>query len=401
MKLKAPSIGTLLSLFFFSLFISSSLQTILVIGGLYLAEILVFLSFLFGRKSVFLAGFLESRFFSFNLNSLYAILLWSLISLSFAPSDSFRLILSETRSLVFLCTGFCLTRYALLKGYTRQLYSWLFFTSLSYPFLYFILLVPFSGSGSGVYKVFPQIPLFILSVGILLLLRRFRCATLLLASWTPVLLFSFFRSSLVLGVYFFVLLSVYVVVSATSNFVPVQRIVAGSLAIVFAFICFSGFLPRFDSSYLSFFYQDSVLFQTQILHKLDNAGSVDSDQARDRNFRQAFSFDDIFPSLLPYGTSFDLNLNDGMNNLDSGYLYISRRFGVLLSFALLFSLFRVYLRNPIVFLCIGAPFLFFLYYTGSFSNIGALAGPVGAILALSLCPCSFSDSFGAQSKPSG
>lgn len=368
-----------LGAFFFALFLSSALDRSLVVANIYAAELLLIIPLLLIKNTNFFRSFLSSKYFSYLLYYIVIIVVWALISILVIPEEMTKLLFSEMRSLTYIGVGYFTAAFAINRNQFSKLIKPFIYACFWYPVLYLLILNPVVISGVPE-KVFPNVTLFML-VAVYLLLNKKKVEYIALqALWLPVFSMSLFRSSLATWAYYlFIGPILFVIISRLSKYIKVLLVGAITFLIILSLEFFSYYST---SEFFSSFYSPDSRAQTQIIHKLENAGTIESDLVRVENFQRSFA-PPIFPTPITYGSSFNLKDVDYNNNFDSGYLYFSRRLGLLYLLVLFFFVAKL-ASQPLLLIGIGIPVLFFFYYSGSFSFIGTLAASLGIIIAMIL-----------------
>jgi len=366
-------ISLCISLIFLAIALSGALQTQLTIFGFYAAELPLLLSIFFGRN--WLAKSIDTTFFARSISFCsFIIILWSIISL-LADNSKQSLIFSETRSLIWLSLGFFFCR-AYFRRTGIVVPRFLVYMGLLYPlgYLYLYLLVIRAG---GIEKLYLNLPLILVSVFTAIYYKS-RLSWLVIIAWLPVVYLSLYRQSYVVIFFLIILLflALFVDLNSLSLKAFVQTLLIFGISFVFAS---SGIvLSAVDYAILNLYPESSVGYN-QIIYKTFDSSNDSSTQTRFDALLSSFSSPSTFPTFMANGT-YDTLLEGEFNTRDSGFFFVSKRFGVLGVIFLLYCLFLILIPSSLASFFFGLSVFFLMFVTGSMFDIGYIAASFGILL---------------------
>jgi hypothetical protein len=351
----------------------------LKLAGFYMAEVLLIVPFLLSYKWVKI--YTDTHYlFTYIAIAFVFIVLWALLSL-IANSEAYSLILSEARALFYVAIGFFFCR-AFYKRSKLLLPKFLVYIGLLYPIGFLYLQQQVIGLG-GSEKIYLNLPLLVVALFACIYYSS-NLSWLVLLAWFPAIYFSLFRQS------YFVFLSL-ILLLTYGLFTDIKTLSRKSLFIIAILLpCIfllvnSGFFSTVSDFVLSNLYPEDSLGYHQIIYKSVDAQNDQSMFVRYEAIRSIITDFHILPTLMPEGTS-DNVFEIRLNNRDSGFLYVARRFGILGIFGICYLIRAFVWRLSPLFLMSGMLSIFLLYVTGAIFHIGYVGLAFGVLLHVFTLP---------------
>lgn len=359
--------------------LSAPLQLQLKFFGFYAAEVLLIIPLLLGQK--WLHTYLDYHYFiKSSICAIFVVIVWTLLSLLVYSSD-YSLIFSEARSLIWLCFGFYFCR-AFYRRTGLVVPKFLAYVGLLYPIGYLNLHQQVIASG-GSDKLYLNLPLLVVSIFTSIYYRS-RLSWLILFAWLPVVYLSLFRQSYLvyLALVFLLLLGAF---TDLNSLTPKSFARIAIPCIILSYAINLGFHQRFIDYAIYNLYPQGSSGYHQIIYKTIDSDNDSSSQLRFEALWSSFTNSSIMPTPIADGT-FDSIIQGKINTRDSGFIFVTRRLGVLGLFVLFYLALSLLFLPSLAALASGLLVFFLMYVTGAMFHIGYVSAMFGVLLHILLFP---------------